>query len=192
MVIPREPRLNRGLRRDYTPAPQISFAYLLGVLHDASVRKRTYRIATKSKAFAITLQKGIKAHRRSAWIYKEGKDRNLWIVEFSKSTLKRVSIKTTLQKIDYLRGFFDSEGGIARSPTVRFYIYYCQKDLKELQVVKKYLTDLGIECGRIHNPSKRNDPNYWRFYIRANSYKKFAKIIGSYHPEKRKILRMKI
>ena len=48
MVIPREPRLNRGLRRDYTPTPQITKSYLLGVLHDATVRKTTYRVATKS------------------------------------------------------------------------------------------------------------------------------------------------
>ncbi len=58
--------------------------------------------------------------------------------------------------------------------------------------VKQYLEELDIHCGKIHNPSKKVDPNYWRFYIRASSYINFARIIGSDHPDKRHYLRMKI
>lgn len=37
------------------------------------------------------------------------------------------------------------------------------------------------------------DPNYWRFYVRANSHKAFAETIGSWHPRKAGIFqRMKI
>jgi hypothetical protein len=192
MVIPREPRFNRGLRRDYTPTPQTSKAYLLGILHDASIRKTTYRIATKNLSFCKFLVKEIKKLGVSAWFYKEGKNRNLWIVEFSKKLLKGVKIKSKQDKIDYIRGYFDSEGGIAKSKKVRFYLYFAQKNKEDLSEVKNYLTDLNIFCGRLHNPSKRVDPNYWRFFIRAKSYKDFKEIIGSLHPEKSKILRMKI
>lgn len=197
MAIAREPLSdmklsNRGLRRDYTPAPKnVTKTYLLGVLHDATERRTTYRIASRSLNYCKFLKKGIKNLNSGAWIYKEGKNRNLWIVEFPKSLLNGAKIKSKQDKIDYIRGYFDTEGGIAKDPGVRYYLYFAQKDKDDLLGVKRYLTKLSISCGKIHNPSKRVDPDYWRFYIRAKSYKDFAKIIGSDHPEKRCFLRMK-
>lgn len=179
-------------RRDYTPAPQITKAYLLGVLHDATVRKTTYRVATKSRNFAEILKHGVKNLGSGAWIYKEGKTRNLWIVEFSKSLLKDLRIISKQDKIDYIKGFFDAEGGMAKSPRVRFYLYFCQKNKRVLIRIKEYLAYLGIKSGVIHNPSKKVDPDYWRFFVSAKSYKDFARIIGSSYPEKLSILRMKI
>lgn len=171
---------------------KVTKQYLFGLLHDATERGTTYRLAQKNKEFIEFLAQGIRSLGRKAWVYKEGKRRNLWIVEFSKSLLKNIKIKSRQEKIDYIRGYFDAEGGIARSPKVRFYLYFAQKDLEDLEEVKKYLEELGIMCGKTHNPSKKVDPNYWRFFIRAKSYKDFARIIGSNHPEKRRLLRMKI
>lgn len=192
MVIPREPSDEEGLRRDYTRAFQISKHYLLGLLHDATERRTTYRIATKSKDFSDFLVKGIKNLGMSAWNYKEGKNRDLWITEFSKSLLKNVKIVSMTNKIDYVRGYFDAEGGISKHSSVRFYIYFCQKDRRDLSKVKEYLEEIGISCGKTHNPSIKVDPNYWRFFVRAKSYSKFAKIISSSHPEKITFLKMKI
>ncbi len=166
-------------------------AYLLGALHDATERKTTYRIAQKSTEYVEFLAEGIKSLGRKAWTYREGKSRNLYIVEFSKSLLKGAKIRSRQDKIDYIRGYFDAEGGIARNPKVRYYLYFAQKDLSDLQEVKDYLEELGIACGKIHNPSKRVDPDYWRFFIRVKSYKDFARTIGSWHPIKRRFLRMK-
>jgi len=196
MVIPREPKLdtksNRGLRRDYTQTPQISKCYLLGILHDATKRRTTYRVATKNYNFALILKNAILNLGRKAWIYKEGKTRNLWIVEFSKSLLKEVKIKSRQNKLDYIRGFFDAEGGIAKDPKVRFYLYFCQKNENSLKETKRYLSEFGIKSGIIHNPSRKIDPDYWRFFVKADSYKDFARKISSNHPEKFAILRMKI
>ena len=196
MVIPREPldlELNtRGLRRDYTPTPQITKAYLLGVLHDATERKTTYRISTKSYEFSQILKNGILELGVRAWVYKEGKDRNLWIVEFSKILLRDFKIISLEENVDFIRGFFDAEGGISKSPNVRFYLYFCQKSRKVLVKIKKNLNELGIKSGVIHNPSVKVDPDYWRFYIKAISYKDFAYKIGSNHPDKVEILRKKI
>ena len=91
-----------------------------------------------------------------------------------------------------IRGFFDAEGGIAKDSKVRFYLYFCQKNKKVLLQIKRYLYDFGIQTGEIHNPSVRVDPDYWRFYVRAKSYRDFAEKIGSNHPEKIAILRKKI
>ncbi|OGM23757.1 hypothetical protein A2627_05220 [Candidatus Woesebacteria bacterium RIFCSPHIGHO2_01_FULL_39_28] len=162
------------------------------MLHDATERKSTYRIATKSNLFARFLCNEIKKFGLSAWFYKEGKNRNLWIVEFSKTLLKVVRVKTERNKIDYIRGYFDSEGGISKNLKVRYYLYFAQKNKSDLLEVKNYLEDLNISCGKLHNPSKRVDPNYWRFFVSSKSYEDFYKIIGSSHPEKKVYLRMKI
>lgn len=184
--------ISRGRRRDYTRAPQITLSYLLGVLHDATEGKYTYRIGSKDKSFCKVLSSGIKNLGAKAWVYQEGKNRDFWITEFSKNLLKNFQIKSQVDKIDYIRGYFDAEGGIARSNDVRYYIYFAQKDRLDLLKVKTFLEELSICCGKIHNPSKRVDKNYWRFFVSSKSYTDFARIINSSHPEKRKCLRMKI
>lgn len=193
MAIPREPFKQKGLRRDYTPAPKhLTKAYLLGALHDATRRKTTYRISQKSKEYVEFIAKGIKFLGRKAWVYREGQDRDVYVVEFSKSILDDFKLKTLSDKVDYIRGYFDTDGGITKHQKVLYYIYFAQKDREDLEEVKRYLEDLEIDCGVIHNPSKRVDPDYFRFYILAKSLDKFALTIGSFHPDKRKCFRMKI
>ncbi len=182
-----------GPRRDYTLAPkEMTKAYLVGALHDGTVRRYTYRIVQKDQAYIKFLLHEIRRLGQKAWIYKEGKTRNLYAIEFSKSFLKDFILKTLKDRIDYLRGYFDAEGGVSRNPKVRYYIYFAQKNLEDLKRAKQYLEELGIICGKVHNPSKSVDPNYWRFFIKAQSYEKFAEVIGSWHPIKRHFLRMKI
>ena len=167
-------------------------AYLLGALHDGTVRKLTYRIVQKDPEYIEFLVKEIKNLGFNAWMYKEGKTRQLYVVEFSKSFLKDFVFESTQDRIDYIRGYFDAEGGVSRNPKVRYYIYFAQKDLKDLERVRQWLIELGIKCGIIHNPSKRADPDYWRFFISVKSYEDFSRIIGSWHPVKSRFLRMKI
>ena len=103
------------------------------------------------------------------------------------------SLNTSEERIAYVRGYFDAEGGLPQSPDARFYIQFTQKDRDELEKVKTILESIGIECGEAHNPSVEVDPDYWRFYVRAKSYKAFAELVGSWHPRKEAILqRMKI
>ena len=166
-------------------------AYLLGILHDATERENTFRISQKSKLLVSFIADGIKDLGGNAWIYKEGKNRSVYVVEFSKSFLGDKKIITRKDKIDYIRGYFDADGGISKLQSVRFYIYFAQKNLSDLSEVKKYLNELNISSGVIHNPSRKVDPDYWRFYIRSKSYGDFIRIIGSWHPEKRHFLRMK-
>ena len=167
-------------------------AYLLGALHDGTTRKQTYRIVQKDQEYIDFLVKGIQSLGRKAWSYKEGKDRQLYVVEFSKSLLKDYEVSSKEEKRDYIRGYFDAEGGVSRSAKVRYYIYFAQKNLEDLMKVKSFSEEFGIKCGRIHNPSKKVDPNYWRFFIGIDSYEKFAELIGSWHPIKSQYLRMKI
>jgi LAGLIDADG-like domain len=92
------------------------------------------------------------------------------------------------------RGYFDAEGGIPRNRDARFYVQFVQKNREDLARVQSFLNDLGIRCGRIHNPSFRVDPDYWRFYVLADSHENFIRHVGSWHSRKRSLLeaRMKI
>ena len=170
----------------------MSKAYLLGVMHDSTERKNTIKISSKEKKYVQFLANMIHEMGHNAWTYREGKTRNLYIVEFSKKIIQNAEVKTEQQKIDYIRGYFDAEGGTSRSKNVRFYIYFAQKDNQDLEQLKLYLTDLGITCGKIHNPSKEKDPGYWRFFISCKSYKTFIEKIGSMHPIKCQLLRKMI
>ncbi len=167
-------------------------AYLLGALHDATERKLTFRISQKYKVYPVFIKRLLARINKKAWIYKEGKSRKVYIVEFSKAFLKGFKVTSLEEKKYYIRGYFDSEGGITKNPKLRLYIYFAQKDKSDLEEVRNFLLEFGISCGIIHNPSKKADPDYWRFFIRAKSYKDFSKIIGSWHPEKSRLLRMKI
>lgn len=88
----------------------------------------------------------------------------------------------------YIRGYFDAEGGIPRALKSRFYVQFVQKDYSDLEEVRSHLLVLGVDCGRMHNPSRLVDPEYWRFYVRCCSWSGFATRVGSWHPSKRAIL----
>lgn len=192
MVTAREPLKNsRDSVETIRQRLKISKAYLLGALHDATERKLTYRISQKSKSYVTFVASGIRSLGFRAWTYQEGKNRPIYVVEFSKHWLDGFKIKTKNEKLDYIRGYFDTEGGIAKSKSVRYYIYFAQKNLADLRELRHFLEENKIACGRIHNPSRKADPNYWRFYIRKQSYNDFAKLIGSSHPERCRYLRMK-
>jgi len=169
----------------------MSKAYILGALHDGCVRKHTFRIAQKYESYVRQLAQMIRQMGYSAWVYKEGANRNVFVVEFSKSVLSGFEITSIQDKIDYARGYFDAEGSVPLNNS-RMYIYLCQKDKIDLEQVRSFLIELGIECGEIHNPSKKKDPNYWRFFVSSKSYNDFARVIGSSHPVKKEILEMKI
>lgn len=173
-------------------------AYLHGALHDASLNKgKRIRFVQKYIEWLYTLQELLKRIGHNSWIYKEGKERNLYTLETLCNELSfefnPKQLTTDREKKMYLRGFFDAEGGVPRNSD-RFYVQLVQKDYLKMLSVKITLSDLGIESGKIHNPSHLVDPDYWRIFVATKHHKKFAKIVGSYHPIKSAILheRMKI
>ncbi|MBN1162168.1 LAGLIDADG family homing endonuclease [Patescibacteria group bacterium] len=183
---------SENLRLYDTPTPKVLKAYLLGALHYATERKYTYRISQKSVEYVRFIKKALLKAGYKAWTYKEGSNRDVHIVEFSKKILSGITILSRDDKINYCRGYFDSEGAVPLSLTARYYIYFAQKDIADLTELRDYLQDLRISCGKIHNPSKRVDSDYFRFYVLSSSFEKFAKVIGSWHPIKQSYLRMKI
>lgn len=167
-------------------------AYLNGAIHDATLNKgKRIRFSQRNKQWLEILQKFLKQIGYNSWIYKEGKDRNVYVLETLCKELNfsfDPSNLTVKEKVAYIKGFFDAEGGIPHK-LERFYIQLVQKDFKKIQTIKDLLNELGIGSGKIHNPSKEVDPDYWRIFIPSKDYKKFAEIINSFHPLKAKIFR---
>ena len=184
-----------GTLRDCTPGSRVLRVcrlYLLGAMHDGTIRARTLRISQREKAYVLFLRGLIIANGGNAWIYREGRTRQLYVVEFSKTFLGSPRVRTRGEMIDYVRGYFDAEGGIPSVPSSEPYVYFAQKNRRDLEGVRRILIRLGIACGKIHNPSRREDPNYWRFYVSRRSIRRFAELVGSWHPRKAEALRMMI
>ncbi len=175
-------------------------AYLQGALRDGtwSARHRTHRIGQSDPGWLCLLESALRALGHRSWTYREGRDRQLWVLETTAPFLSlrydASPLVGALTGIHYVRGYFDAEGGMPRSSNSRLYFQFCQKDRSNLEVVLEILESWGISCGRVHNPSHRVDPDYWRFYVLASSHERFMKLVGSWHPRKRQQMetRMKI
>ncbi|MGH2727035.1 MAG: LAGLIDADG family homing endonuclease [Actinomycetota bacterium] len=88
----------------------------------------------------------------------------------------------------FARGYFDADGGMPQRLSARIYVPLTQKNRLDLDRLRALLEAEGISCGRIHNPSVRVDPGYWRFFIRARSHTAFLSHISSWHPLKRALM----
>ena len=112
-----------------------------------------------------------------------------WILETSASVLaERPCFLASEERLAYARGYFDAEGGTPRNPSARFYFLFVQKDIGDIEELRTMLVAEGIDCGRVHNPSRRVDPHLWRFYVLTSSQRAFATKVGSWHPRKRGLL----
>jgi len=99
------------------PLVGVSRAYVLGAMHDGTIRRRTIRISQREEAYVPFLRDLILRLGRRAWTYREGRSRHVYVVEFSRSLFDDVELRTRKDSIDYIRGYFDAEGGLPRSDT---------------------------------------------------------------------------
>ena len=172
-------------------------AYLQGALHDGTYNRlhRTFRYVQKERSWLERLELVFRAIGIKSWIYKEGKTRNLFALETTAPFLQ-IHFDSNLlldhqEKIAYVRAYFDSEGGVPHKDS-SFYIQFAQKNLDDINGLRSRLMELKISCGVLHNPSIKKDPDYWRFFVLRNSHDAFMKLIGSWHPRKENILKMRM
>jgi hypothetical protein len=178
------------IARDMDSAsPSEAWAYLGGATRDATFNRghKTWRFAQASHAWIRLLGRLINHVGHRSWTYEEG-DRGVFVVETTCSVEPWPELRTRGELAAFARGYFDAEGGIPRHPSARFYIQLVQKDWEDLTALRHVIESLGIECGLVHNPSVRVDPEYWRFYIRSQAHQQFIDEIGSWHPRKREVL----
>jgi intein/homing endonuclease len=159
-------------------------------MHDGWIRKsdHRYRIAQKGTEWLKVIQKLLSNLGYRSWIYREGKARDVHVLEsvapIFREKFHAKYLVAAEERSAYIRGFFDAEGGIPRSLASNRYIQLVQKDKQKIIMLKDWLTDLDIASGKIHNPSKRVDPNYWRIFVSRHSISDFVSKIGSWHPRK--------
>jgi hypothetical protein len=164
----------------------------MGVLRDGtfSPRHGTWRLSQKSRAWLLVVQLVLERLDAHGWIYREGKDRSVWVLEtcFRPSHNRPARWQANDDDAAFIRGYFDAEGGIPRPVSARFYPQLAQKNREDLVDLRERMQGLGLMCGRIHVPSATVDPNYWRFYVAAASHHCFYESVGSWHPRKRTLL----
>ena len=173
------PELNAATRREV-------HAYLLGAAHDATFSRLhgTTRFCQADDRWIHVLGFLLTKAGHGWWSYREGADRGCFVAETGWKP-PTMTFDTEGEKLAYVRGYFDAEGGIPKRAKDRFYIQFVQKDLVDLTHVRDLLSQLGIVCGGIHNPSVRVDPDYWRFYVLSSSREDFVRSVRSWHPRKR-------
>jgi hypothetical protein len=166
-------------------------AYLHGAAHDATIsaKHQTVRFGQSDARWLSVLKVLLDGLGRRSWNYREGRSRSFWVLETSAGVLaERPEFSTREERLAYARGYFDAEGGTPRDPSARFYIQFVQKDHGDIDELRTMLVSEGINCGRIHNPSRLVDPDLWRFYVLASGHKAFVTRVSSWHPRKRSLL----
>ena len=118
-------------------------AYLLGALHDGTFSSnKRFRISQKGTEWLKVLKKLFAKVGYNSWIYKEGKDRKVYVLEtladFLDFKFDPLQLNKNEEKIYYIKGFFDAEGGIPRNSNTRFYIQLMQNDKEKLKKLKKF------------------------------------------------------
>ena len=160
-------------------------AYLYGAIHDGYIYtgKSKGKVAVftqKNKSWLENIKGIIEKNNGKAWIFPQ---RNIHILETKFCHLfEPRKLSSDKERIEYLSGFFDAEGGIPKKLQARFYVQFVQKNKKELQEVANILNEFGVECGKLHQYDKKS--KCWRFFVKTNSWLKFIELIKSKHPEK--------
>jgi hypothetical protein len=126
-------------------------------------------------------------NRFEAWIYREG-TRQVWVAETTYRVMPGPPSPKLPDLAAWARGYFDAEGGVPRDNGARFYVQFVQKNRADLECLKSVLESLGLQCGELHTPSVRVDPDYCRVYVAASSQMVFIRTVGSWHPRKRSLL----
>ena len=185
-------------------------AYLLGALRDASIdirKGKNYevKIAQKNRKWLEILQtiierkfgyKGkITKHQKNYHILRITRktvvERIVAIAEITTpqsqwntpTIIKKQPLE--IQK-EYIKGFFDAEGGLPRNPKKWKYISFDQKAKEPLEFVRNVLIKLGFKPTNLTLTS-----GVWQFRLtRKNDIINFDIKIGSLHPEKIKKLHL--
>lgn len=177
-----------------TLSVEVCKAYLQGALHDGTFNKwnQRFRYCQRGTDWLKVLKFCLRITGNHSWMYQEGKDRKVYVLEtlanFLDKNFDPLKLATRVEKKAYIRGFFDAEGGIPKNSHSLFYIQLVQNDKQKLEKIKLILNELQIRTGMIHNPSVKKNPNYHRMFVLSGSRSKFVEKIFTWHPRKLKTL----
>ena len=108
-------------------------AYLQGALRDGtrSAMHRTHRFCQSQRDWLVVIGLALSSLGQKSWIYREGRNRNLWVLETSAKFLSldfdADDLVGTLYGLSYVRGYFDSDGGMPRDSKARLYFQLAKR-----------------------------------------------------------------
>jgi hypothetical protein len=86
-------------------------------LGDATYNKfhKTHRISQSNREWLERIKNLLLKIGDKSWIYKEDKERNVYVLETTSKVLSMnsdpIKLQSDAEKIAYIRGYFDAEGG---------------------------------------------------------------------------------
>ncbi len=125
----------------HTASDEALAAYCQGALRDGtfSSRHRTHRIGQCDPDWLRFLGVLLERLGSRSWIYREGQHRRLWVLEttapFLSMTFNAMALVGRSEGLDYVRGYFDADGGMPRDHRARLYFQFVQKDRRSLEAV---------------------------------------------------------
>lgn len=166
--------------------PSSCLAYFAGALRDGTFSSQhgTWRLAQKAKDWLLVVRVALQQLGANSWIYREGKDRSVWVLETCcRPSDRSPLLQSRAENAAFVRGYFDAEGGIPQAASARYYVQLAQKNRSDLEELRQRMQGLGLACGSLHLPSVAADPDYWRFYVSAAGHRRFYETVGSWHRE---------
>jgi hypothetical protein len=124
-------------------------SYFMGALRDGTFNRRhgTWRLSHKNTDWLGLVQLVLERLGARGWIYREGKDRSVWVLETClRSSSGRPISEERHENAAFIRGYFDAEGGIPLNSSARFYIQPAQKNKEDLEDLRRRMLKLGLMC----------------------------------------------
>lgn len=193
-------------------------AYLLGAFKDGSIyhnkKEGIYRIRLyqNSREWLVNIQNIFQETFNKKLYLRKDPRKNLWYLEINDkklfgilSNLLSESVPLVIGnapieiKKGFIKGVFDTEGGIFRIEEYESNPKKLKKELQDIRIrfgqanrellefVKKTLEELGINCGKVCGPYFKDENS--KGYFELNSYgienmRRFSYLIGTRHPVK--------
>jgi intein-encoded DNA endonuclease-like protein len=81
----------------------------------------------------------------NSWVYREGR-RRVWVLETTYQNRVSSPLPSAIEEAEFVRGYFDAEGGVPRRLNDRFYIQLVQKNRLDLNRVRDSIRRQGIHA----------------------------------------------
>jgi len=157
-------KISEKARKPINLSSSKALAYILGVLlgdgcvYKDSKWRHVIKLRVTDKAFAESFMRALREiglNSRLDIEQRKGYSREVYVVRafsasfydfYSSLSLEDIRKLVSGYELDFVRGFYESEGSIGRRVDGRPRIRITNNDLELLRLVKDFMEDLGIRC----------------------------------------------
>jgi hypothetical protein len=122
-------------------------AYIEGAKRDATFNRlhNTVRFSQADQRWLWVLKLILRNLGSNSWVYREGR-RRVWVLETTYQNRVSSPLPSAIEEAEFVRGYFDAEGGVPRRLNDRFYIQLVQKNRLDLNRVRDSIRRQGIHA----------------------------------------------